>query len=48
MITIDFTGERNESEQEVGYTKPILDIEEVECFLEKPLSTNYEAKKYFK
>ena len=51
MITIDFTGEKNESKQEVGYTKPILDIEEVECFLENAgdeyISLADEAKKYF-
>ncbi len=44
MITLDFTKKINESEQEVGYTKPILEIEEVPCLLEKPLPT--ETKKY--
>ncbi len=45
MISLNFTGKIKESEQEINFKEPILEIEEVPCLLEKPLSN--EIKKYF-
>ncbi|VVB83079.1 Uncharacterised protein [uncultured archaeon] len=47
MITLNFTKNINESEQEVGSTKPILEIEEVPCLLDRCSVINDETKKYF-